>query len=273
MRKEVAMPAGQMWLDVVEGEVVSQQKWSETQVRGSGGGGYINQGSGQIEGTRISSSSSEQLEFWVKSDDGKETAYRLSDVDMALRPGQRVRIASGAKAGDKQSTVLLAKNFASGETHGLVPDWLHWALKAGLLRRPLWYRLLTTWLTLALALLATLTWVHINKDPAAKQALESVLAPERGAPLPLLQLSLTVLGDALAGAGDVARDVQRAMAAGTESAQGKLLANLFALVIGVLSLWLISALALKAAGRLILGLTWNRRAARRVRERVLAAFE
>ena len=156
MRKTVAMPAGEMWLDVVEGEVVSQQKWSETHVRGSGGGGYINQGSGHISSTQITSSTSEQLEFWVKSDDGKETAFRLSDVDMAVRPGQRMRIASGAKASTKQSTVLLAKNFASGETHGLVSNWLHWALSAGLLRRPLWYRLLTTWMTLGLALLILL---------------------------------------------------------------------------------------------------------------------
>jgi len=273
MRKEVAMPAGQMWLDVVEGEVVSQQKWSETHVRGSGGGGYINQGSGQIASTQIVSSTSEQLEFWVKADDGKETAFRLSDVDMAVRPGQRVRIASGAKAGGKKkSTLLLAQNFASGETHALISDWQRWALSAGLLRRPLWYRLLSNWVTLALAVICALVLLHQHTHPEANRALDHLMAPANGV-IPVAELTSTVLNHAAAGGQELVRETWQWVDAGADLSKGKVAANGIALFGFVLFLWLAFALALKLVGRMLLSLVWSRGAGRDVRKRVLAAFE
>ncbi|MCV2420277.1 hypothetical protein [Paucibacter sp. DJ2R-2] len=273
MRKEVAMPAGQMWLDVVEGEVVSQQKWSETHVRGSGGGGYINQGSGQIASTQIISSTSEQLEFWVKSDDGKETAFRLSDVDMAVRAGQRVRIASGTKAGGKKkSAPLLAQNFASGETHALISDWQRWALSAGLLRRPLWYRLLTNWVTLALAVICALVLLHQHTHPEASRALDHLMAHANGV-IPVAELTGTLTEQAASGGSELVRETRQWVDAGADLSKGKVAANGIALFGFVLFLWLVFALALKLVGRMLLSLVWSRGAGRDVRKRVLAAFE
>ena len=272
MRKNIAMPNGEMWIEVIEGEVLSQQKWSETLVRGSGGGGYISQGSGAISDVNISSSSTEQLEFWVKGDDGRETAFRLADSELALRAGQRVRIARGGRLGTKRSTTLLSRNHASGETHALVQDWLRWALAEGLLRRPLWYRLLSTWLPLLAALLAALVLVFSHKHPGVLNAFEALLEPAHGQFsasewLPLL------LSQASAGGAYLGAEISRALAAGSSSGQGRLIADLFGLLLFVLFAWGLLAAALKLVGRLVLRLVWKRAATREVQRRVLAAFE
>ncbi|MDT8999564.1 hypothetical protein RQP53_09835 [Paucibacter sp. APW11] len=272
MQRTINMPAGQMWMELIEGEVVSQQKWSETQIRATGGGGYINQGSGLISDVQLSTSSSEQLEFWVRSDDGKETAFRLADTGLALRAGQRVRIARGGKLGSKPGTPLLTQNFASGETHALVPDWLNWAMAQGLLRRPLWYRLLSNWLTLAIAVIAALLIVYAHKHPSNSGALAVLLEPAHG-PISLLEGAQLVLSQAASGGASLIADLSQWSASSSQPGKDKLPANLFSLLLFTLFAWASLAVALKLVGRLILSLHWKRSASRDVRQRVMTAFE
>lgn len=141
-RISLKLPKGSAWFAVSEGVVAHDNKWSETHPSASDGSAKV-----------VTSRKSKQTEFWIQEDDGTETSVRLSDVDFPVRPGQRVRVVLGASAKRNQGGYLYAHNFASRESVFLVPHWYDWARKQDLTSPPLLYRLLTTWLSLACALL------------------------------------------------------------------------------------------------------------------------
>jgi len=73
---------------VVTGDILSQNKFSETHVSGGGGGGTH----GHSSNISISSQAITKQEFWIKTDDGKEKSIQLSGFDIPLREGQRISI-------------------------------------------------------------------------------------------------------------------------------------------------------------------------------------
>lgn len=76
------------------GVVADSQKWSETHVSSSNGGGYVSREGGYISAPTINSSSSTKHEFWLELEDGTEKPIRLSDVDIPLRVGQKITMIS-----------------------------------------------------------------------------------------------------------------------------------------------------------------------------------
>jgi len=70
------------------GEVLSQDKFSETHVSGGGGGGAH----GHSRDVHVSSRVVTKHEFWLKTDDGKEVSVQLTGHDIPLREGQRVTV-------------------------------------------------------------------------------------------------------------------------------------------------------------------------------------
>lgn len=158
--KEVQLPNGRMWLSIARGEVVGQTKWSETEVRASGGGGFVSQQGGYVAPPVVSSTAIEKHEFWIRDAAGKERAVKLTDRGFSVREGQKVWVAWGnnVKNGDS-GPPLFAVNHASGETRDFIGNWRTWLWSSGLLRAPFAYRLLTTWLPLLLALCTLLVWL------------------------------------------------------------------------------------------------------------------
>ncbi len=85
------------------GVVLDRNKYSETHVSLTGGGGYIGPNGGQINAPTMTSSTITNLEFWIRGDDGTETDIKLRGVDIPIRSGQLVTVVTAAKQGDKTS--------------------------------------------------------------------------------------------------------------------------------------------------------------------------
>lgn len=78
----------------VTGEVLGSDKYSETHITSSGGGGYVGQNGGHVSAPTINSSTVTNHEFWIKTEDGLEKAIKLRGSDIPLRPGQKITLIS-----------------------------------------------------------------------------------------------------------------------------------------------------------------------------------
>jgi hypothetical protein len=74
------------------GTVFSSRKRSEINLRSSGGGGYLQGGSGYVSGPTVTSTVSTKHEFWVRTDQGEEIPVQLTNSDIPLAEGQRVSL-------------------------------------------------------------------------------------------------------------------------------------------------------------------------------------
>lgn len=76
----------------ITGEVIGQNKYSETHVSSSGGGGYVGQQGGYVSAPQVKSKVTTQHEFWVRKEDGTEESIKFTDVDIPLREGQKITL-------------------------------------------------------------------------------------------------------------------------------------------------------------------------------------
>lgn len=124
-----------LWLRVSVGEVVSQQKWSETSVYSRG----------NADSLALSSVVREKHEFWVKEADGKEVGVNFTDGGFQVRDGQKVWVAWGGGQGQEHGSYLFAKNMTSGDVAEFISDWKEWLYKSGVMSKPLLYRIFSIW--------------------------------------------------------------------------------------------------------------------------------
>lgn len=87
----------------VTGEVLGQNKFSETHVSSSGGGGYVGKTGGYVGAANISSEAVTNHEFWIKKDDGTEESVQLLGHDIPLREGQTISMIYAANKGGDTS--------------------------------------------------------------------------------------------------------------------------------------------------------------------------
>lgn len=169
-KKTLKFPNGSAWICVSDGVVTQDKKWSETYVSGGGGGARVLNNTVYVDPVNVRSTVSEQMEFWIQEDDGSEMSVRFSDVNFAVRPGQRVRVAWGASGRHERGGFLYAHNYASRESVSMVSNWYDWARKQGLTKPPALYRLMTTWLSLAIAMLLSLAAIAAFADKRVPEA-------------------------------------------------------------------------------------------------------
>ncbi|VVP59735.1 hypothetical protein PS850_06123 [Pseudomonas fluorescens] len=93
----------------VTGEVLSQNKYSETRVSSSGGGGYIGKQGGHVQAPKIQTTIIKKQEFWIKKADGTEESVKLTGYDIPLREGQFITLIS-ATTNDAKSTYYTASS-------------------------------------------------------------------------------------------------------------------------------------------------------------------
>lgn len=159
--KELQINDGKIFLNIARGEVVGQQKWSETEVHTSGGGGYVQQGS-YVRLPHVSSTNHEKHEFWIREEDGKEIAINFTDANFPAREGQKIWVAWGNNSRSKgNSSYLFGYNYASGDSRNLLGNWGAWVYGAGLLKTPFFYRLFTTWLSLVIGVVIGFVWLPL----------------------------------------------------------------------------------------------------------------
>lgn len=114
-KHDISIEDEKVWLCVSYGEVVGQQKWTETHVSGSG-----NQ-----YGTSVSSTVHEKLEFWIREKDGHEERIQLTNVNFGVRPGQKVWVAWGGGTKRKTGSWLRVSNLTANTTTNL-KNWRVW---------------------------------------------------------------------------------------------------------------------------------------------------
>lgn len=102
--QEVARNIGRYKLlfEVQSGSVLSSDKREETRVWSEGGGGYVGGYAGPhgghvggwVQPPRVKSESITKHEFWLRTDNGREVAVKLSGHDIPLREGQHISLIS-----------------------------------------------------------------------------------------------------------------------------------------------------------------------------------
>ncbi|MBW4617623.1 MAG: hypothetical protein KME21_31350 [Desmonostoc vinosum HA7617-LM4] len=149
---EIPAPNGTGWLNILEGTVAHNetQRWSETRVHSSGGGGYVNpQYGGYVEPPVVSSSVThhERNIFWVQEANGNQTRFCLNHDNFPVALGHKVRIIWGGSTKDTNNgSYIFAQNFTSGHHYHFEPnDLSNWAFKHGLIQWPLLYQLIFHW--------------------------------------------------------------------------------------------------------------------------------
>ncbi|MBI3285315.1 MAG: hypothetical protein HYZ65_10780 [Burkholderiales bacterium] len=97
----------------VTGEVIGSNKYSETHVSSSGGGGYVGKHGGHVSAPQIHSTVVTNHEFWIKTPDGKEKDIKLAGVNIPLRVGQKITLISvGRKAAGSGWYAILVNHSA-----------------------------------------------------------------------------------------------------------------------------------------------------------------
>jgi hypothetical protein len=99
----------------VTGEVIGTNKYSETHVSSSGGGGYVGQYGGHVSAPTIHSSTITNHEFWIKTEDGYEKDIKLRGVDIPLRAGQKITLISAGMKGEDTGWHCIFINHSAGK--------------------------------------------------------------------------------------------------------------------------------------------------------------
>lgn len=252
--KELQLSDGKLWINVARGEVAGQQKWSETEVHSSGGGAYVTQQGGYVAPPRISSTTHEKHELWIREQDGKETAIKFTDGNFPVRECQKVWVAWGNNSRSKgHGHYLFAYNYASGDSCDLMQAWGPWLYGTGLLKTPFAYRLLTTWFPLLLGLLIGFVWLPLFFAPNAMAGLPVEATPE--------QLLLKITNPVF-----VIQHWPAAIAATLSKDFG-------AMIFVAGATWIGNLLFLKTFGNLLFLLRWERKQIAAIRTRIFQACQ
>lgn len=99
----------------VTGEVIGQNKYSETHVSSSGGGGVVTNRGGYVSAPQVHSRAITNHEFWIKKEDGSEMSVQLSDVDIPLREGHKITLIGSRLSDQKKGPWAVLVNHSEGK--------------------------------------------------------------------------------------------------------------------------------------------------------------
>ncbi len=246
---ELSVGRAKLSLFVQCGEIIGQQKWSETEVSSTGGGGHIGPQGGSFSAPKITSTTKTKQEIWIREEDGLESSVELTDKAFPVHPGQRVWLAYGANSNNLNSSkYLFAYNQASDRYFDFLNDWLPWLYSSGFIKKPLIYRLLTFWLSLFSSIIAV--WIIMPLFSTLRESntipggifkvIDGISFPE-SYKLWLAVMSKTSTGDFVL------------------------------LAVYMLALWLIVNLILKFFGRLLFLKFWERKQLDNIHKKVFIA--
>jgi hypothetical protein len=90
---EIKLKSGQpAWVEKMTGKVVKSTKFASTSITSHGGGGTIHKGSGIIRAPIITSTTTDQTEFFLRSDSGPEKGFTLCLGGLHIREGHRITV-------------------------------------------------------------------------------------------------------------------------------------------------------------------------------------
>ncbi len=107
----------QSWCCVHVGSVISVNKWSDTHVSSSGGGGYVNKHGGYVSAPTVSSTITQNIELFSRSDSGQEKKIALANVNISFREGSKVLAVWGAEDGTDTGPFYYIENLDTHEVY------------------------------------------------------------------------------------------------------------------------------------------------------------
>jgi hypothetical protein len=103
----------------ITGVVLGNEKYNETHISSSGGGGYVSQYGGHVRAPQISSTTTTNQEIWIKTEDGSEKSIKLKGYDIPMRPGHKITVISaGNKGADSHWYTVIVNH--STDKHSLL---------------------------------------------------------------------------------------------------------------------------------------------------------
>jgi len=104
MKKNTSIQFGKKNFDLISftGEVLNYKKHFETKVSGSGGGGFVNRGSGFTAPVSVRSETIIHDQIFLKDKDNTESIFNLIGFDIACREGHILKIISAGKENKKK---------------------------------------------------------------------------------------------------------------------------------------------------------------------------
>jgi hypothetical protein len=129
---------GKAWFGISDGVVHDYQfnAWASTQVRSSGGGGYVGASGGHVSAPVVTTSTQHHMRtsFWIN--DGQNDTNVVLDSDFAVTNGHRVRLIWGGANGSKDGQYLFLRNVTTGSIYSYKDDYAlyKWAVKNRLIR-------------------------------------------------------------------------------------------------------------------------------------------
>lgn len=90
--KTVRLGNREVALQTQTGVVAGAQTWASTEISSSGGGGYVGSAGGYVSAPKVTSTTTEHKQVFVRVADGAEIPLRLDDVDFAAREGHEVTL-------------------------------------------------------------------------------------------------------------------------------------------------------------------------------------
>lgn len=104
------------WAAAATGTIEKINRWSDTKVWSSGGGGYVDpKFGGHVESAQVHSRVTQRCEAFIRKDDGSEMALDLGFTGLKLREGSRIFLLSGAPSNSDSGYYAYAENLDTGE--------------------------------------------------------------------------------------------------------------------------------------------------------------
>lgn len=98
------------------GTVTRSEKSRETNVHGSGGGGYTNNGYGQTSNVRIYSTTTEHDLLFMQDGNGNEHSYQLQDFGLACNTGHEITVLQAVEKTKDRGPYIVVHNHSTRKT-------------------------------------------------------------------------------------------------------------------------------------------------------------
>ena len=108
--QSVKLGNGLVDLHTFRGEVMDEKKWATTTVSGGGGGGYVQQGTGYMSTSPITSETTTHDQLFLRSEDGQERAFKATNIDFPVRKGHLVSVLWGIQHGKDKGPFIAFYN-------------------------------------------------------------------------------------------------------------------------------------------------------------------
>jgi hypothetical protein len=110
-------PRGHFDVQWFTGTVADHGAMATTHVSSSGGGGYLQNGTGYVAPARVTSTTVIHDSIFLVDQSGRERSFQLQNFNVACRTGNEMTIVWVIRSGEKDGPYLAVRNHTTGEPY------------------------------------------------------------------------------------------------------------------------------------------------------------